>query len=79
MLISEGKVFIQGHVALTLYTEIGLKLSDSSSITADAVIWCTGFADFGAIGAESFRKGTYNRYQKDVLTPEDIVSRMDAC
>ncbi|KAI1357742.1 hypothetical protein F5Y08DRAFT_323485 [Xylaria arbuscula] len=79
MLISEGSVSVRGLVEPISYTETGLTLSDGSSITADAVIWCTGFADFRATAAESLGEYSNDRHQKDVLTPGDIVARMDAC
>lgn len=44
-LISEGKVAVRGLVEPVGYTESGLRLSDGSTIEADAIIWCTGFAD----------------------------------
>ncbi|KAI1348412.1 hypothetical protein F5Y01DRAFT_292573 [Xylaria sp. FL0043] len=79
-LISEGKVAVRGYVEPTSYTDTGLSLSDGSSITADAVIWCTGFADFQATAVDSFGgAASPDRNQKDVLTPEEIVARMDAC
>ncbi|KAI0513064.1 hypothetical protein F5B22DRAFT_637427 [Xylaria bambusicola] len=79
-LISHGKVSVKGSVEPTSYTETGLKFSDGSSITADAVIWCTGFTDFQTAAVDSLG-GANSEYngRKDVLTPEDIVARMDAC
>ncbi|KAI1271092.1 hypothetical protein F5Y07DRAFT_404755 [Xylaria sp. FL0933] len=79
-LISEGKVAVRGYVEPTSYTDTGLSLSDGSSITADAVIRCTGFADFRATAVDSFgRAASPDRNKKDVLTPEEIVARMDVC
>ncbi|KAI1301061.1 hypothetical protein F5Y03DRAFT_396771 [Xylaria venustula] len=79
-LISEGKVSVRGLVEPTLYTDTGLRLSDGTTITTDAVIWCTGFSDFratavDALGGEILK----DRHQNDVLTSEEIVARMDAC
>ncbi|KAI0805664.1 hypothetical protein GGR55DRAFT_680858 [Xylaria sp. FL0064] len=79
-LISEGKVAVRGYVEPTSYTNTGLSLSDGSSITADVVIWCTGYADFRATAVDPFGGAVSpDRKQKDVLTPEEIVARMDAC
>ncbi|KAK5630554.1 hypothetical protein RRF57_006269 [Xylaria bambusicola] len=79
-LISDGKVSVRGLVEPTSYTETGLKFSDGSSITTDAVIWCTGFRDFQTAAVDSLggANSDYNDH-KDVLTPEEIVARMDAC
>ncbi|KAL9114866.1 MAG: hypothetical protein Q9227_001109 [Pyrenula ochraceoflavens] len=78
-LIAEGKVAVRAHVEPVGYTDTGLRLSDGSVLDADAVIWCTGFADIDArmtamelLGAEeaSIREGD--------LGPADIVMRLDA-
>lgn len=71
---------MRGRVEPISYTETGLHFSDGSSITTDAIIWCTGFADFHAAAVESLggASSQYNN-RKDVLTPPEIVARMDAC
>lgn len=81
-LISEGKVAVRGLVGPVGYTENGLRLSDGSRLDADAVIWCTGFADkdgrvtaremLGESGDSGGSGGS------GVLGPQDIVARLDA-
>jgi cation diffusion facilitator CzcD-associated flavoprotein CzcO len=44
-LLAEGKVAFRAGVEPKAYTESGLRLSDDSNLDADAVIWCTGYAD----------------------------------
>ncbi|KAK3400184.1 hypothetical protein B0T20DRAFT_391713 [Sordaria brevicollis] len=44
-LIVEGKVGLKALVEPVGFTETGLKFSDGSVVEADAVVWCTGFAD----------------------------------
>ncbi|XXG94166.1 hypothetical protein Hte_000418 [Hypoxylon texense] len=44
-LIAEGKVGVKGGSAPVAYTEAGLRFSDGTALDADAVVWCTGFAD----------------------------------
>lgn len=49
-LISDGKVGVKANVEAVALTETGLRFSDGSSLDADAVVWCTGFADKDARG-----------------------------
>ncbi|CAD0083617.1 unnamed protein product [Aureobasidium vineae] len=44
-LLAEGKVGFRAGVEPQAYTKFGLHLSDDTTLDADAVIWCTGFAD----------------------------------
>ena len=44
-LLEEGKAGIRANVEPVAYTATGLRFSDGSHVDADAVIWCTGFAD----------------------------------
>lgn len=44
-LIEDGEVGVKAGVEPVAYTATGLKFSDGTTIDADAVIWCTGFAD----------------------------------
>ncbi|KAF2823555.1 FAD/NAD(P)-binding domain-containing protein [Ophiobolus disseminans] len=80
-LIASGKVAVRGLVEPIGYTETGLRLSDGSALEADAVIWCTGYADKDVrvtardmLGAEEPREG----YKKGDLGPADIAARLDA-
>jgi hypothetical protein len=84
-LISEGKIRIRGRVGATSYTSTGLQLSDGSTVDADAIIWCTGFADQDARttaadvlgGGEGLAtKGAPKDAQ--TLGPLDVAARLDA-
>ena len=44
-LIASKQVAVKSGVSPTSYTAHGLSLSDGSSLSADAIIWCTGYAD----------------------------------
>lgn len=44
-LIASGAVGIRSGVVPTAYTASGLRLSDGSEISADAIVFCTGYAD----------------------------------
>lgn len=80
-LIAEGKVAVRGHVEPIGYAETGLHLSDGSILGADAVIWCTGYADKDVratareiLGAEQ----TEITNKEGLLGPGDIAARLDA-
>ncbi|KAJ4409721.1 hypothetical protein N0V82_009410 [Gnomoniopsis sp. IMI 355080] len=86
-LIAEGKVAVRGRVTPIRYTKTGLRLSDGTDLDADAVIWCTGFADkdvrstaeaiLGVAQAETV--GSSHDSTKDTsLGPKDIAARLDA-
>lgn len=80
-LIEEKKVDVKALVEPVGYTEKGLRFSDGSSVDADAVIWCTGFADLNAVDTAAEILGDANAAvgdKKDILTPRDIASRIDA-
>ncbi|KAL2018126.1 hypothetical protein VTK56DRAFT_1256 [Thermocarpiscus australiensis] len=47
-LLSEGKAGVKAGVEPVGYTATGLRFSDGSTVDADAVVWCTGFADADA-------------------------------
>lgn len=86
--IVEGKVKVRGHVGPVAYTETGLRFSDGTTADADAIIWCTGFADRNAkavaaeiLGGGGVKKasGTTGESKRsgDLLWPEEIAARMD--
>lgn len=47
-LLSEGKAGVKAGVEPVGYTATGLLFSDGTTVDADAVVWCTGFADADA-------------------------------
>ncbi|BCS19584.1 uncharacterized protein APUU_20016A [Aspergillus puulaauensis] len=81
-LIEQKKVDVKALVEPIGYTETGLRLSDGSYVDADAVIWCTGFADLNAVDTAADILGgageNETNSEKHVLTPRDIASRIDA-
>lgn len=81
-LIEQKKVDVKALVEPIGYTETGLRLSDGSYVDADAVIWCTGFADLNAVDTAAEILGgageNETNSEKHVLTPRDIASRIDA-
>ncbi|KAL4744237.1 hypothetical protein BDW72DRAFT_209155 [Aspergillus terricola var. indicus] len=90
-LIEEGKVGIKAGAEPINYTKTGLQFSDSSCLDADAIIWCTGFADSNVVttateilGGNSdaavaeTETGGQTKKRAHVLTPRDIASCLDA-
>lgn len=89
-LVEEGKVSIKAGAEPVSYTETGLQFSDSTCLDADAIIWCTGFADSNVVTTATEILGgksdvTVANTKIDdqtgrahVLTPGDIASRLDA-
>ena len=56
-LLAQGKASFKAGVEPVAYTATGLRLSDSTTVAADAIVWCTGFADKDArdTAAEIFK------------------------
>ncbi|KAK1658747.1 hypothetical protein BDP55DRAFT_564527 [Colletotrichum godetiae] len=89
-LISEGKAGVKANVEPVAFTATGLKFSDGSTLDADAVVWCTGFADRDArkTAAEILGASATNEVNKTsgedqhghggVLGPREIAARLDA-
>jgi hypothetical protein len=82
-LIAERQVGLKAGVEPVAYTETGLRFSDGSTADADAVVWCTGFADKDArhtaaeiLGGGS--AGTRDGLSSNMLGPVDIAARLDA-
>ncbi|KAJ5632118.1 hypothetical protein N7490_008457 [Penicillium lividum] len=80
-LIVSGAVAVKGNVEPTELTTTGLKLSDGSALDADAIIWCTGFADkqreatAKVFGQRLFVEG--DNPKDSILGPEEIAARRD--
>ena len=80
-LIAEGKVGLKALVEAVGFTETGLRFSDGSVVKADAVVWCTGFADrdvravtaeiLGGEEAEAEVKGA------NMLGPKAVAARLE--
>lgn len=89
--IAEGgdRVRVKGGVEITEWTERGLKFADGSEEEAEAVIWCTGFADTngkqmakevlgGGSSSSSSAESRHGKEQEpEVLGPDEIASRLD--
>lgn len=89
-LLEQRKVGIKAGVEPVGYTVAGLRLSDGSTIDADAVVWCTGFADTDVCstaaeilgGGSSIMNGDAESSQvtgesKHILGPKEIAARLD--
>lgn len=83
-LLTEGKASIKSGVEPIAYTPSGLRLSDGSSIDADAIVWCTGYADKNIrdsavqiLGGRS-RDEDINGSDGDMIGPAAIAARLDA-
>ena len=83
-LIADGKVAVKSGVEPKGFTATGLVMSDGSTVDADAVVWCTGFADrdvrgtaAGILGGAD-GEGSTSTTGKDVLGPWDVATRLDA-
>ncbi|KAF7553047.1 hypothetical protein G7Z17_g3903 [Cylindrodendrum hubeiense] len=86
-LLSEGKADFKAGVEPVAYTATGLRFSDGTTADADAVVWCTGFADkdvrdsVASIlgdGAAANGDGVVGEADKNLLGPRDIAARVDA-
>ncbi|KAF5618351.1 K+ transport flavoprotein [Fusarium sp. NRRL 52700] len=79
-IIARGEASVKAGVEPIAFTEDGLQFSDGSSVGADAVIWCTGFADrdVRAVAAEILGGETHNASDENILGPHEISERLDA-
>jgi len=86
-LIEEGKVAIKANVEPVAYTKTGLLFSDGSSVDADAIIWCTGYADGNILdtAAEILGAGNPEDYKTDHdddrsrrIGPREIAAQFEA-
>jgi hypothetical protein len=81
-LIAQGKVGVKAGVEPVAFTETGLRFSDGSTADANAVIWCTGFADRDVrdVAAEILGGGhTVDAFSsgEQILEPHEIADRLD--
>jgi hypothetical protein len=80
-LITEGKVGVKAGVEPVGYTATGLRFSDGTTVDADAVVWCTGFADKNARSTAAEILGGDDSDGNDegnLLGPREIADRLDA-
>ncbi|ROW11857.1 hypothetical protein VPNG_04914 [Cytospora leucostoma] len=79
-MLEDGTCAVKGNVEPVRYTPTGLGLSDGSTLDADAIVWCTGFADKDpSVTAEILggKKVDDSDVSSDVLGPHDIASLRD--
>ncbi|CVL02134.1 probable flavoprotein involved in K+ transport [Fusarium mangiferae] len=79
-IIAQGKSSVKAGVEPIAFTESGLQFSDGSSAAADAVIWCTGFADrdVRSVAAEILGGEKHTASDEKILGPREIADRLDA-
>lgn len=85
-LLTEGKADFKAGVEPVAYTAMGLRFSDGTTADADAIVWCTGFADkdvrdsvASILGDETDTgKSVFGEAEKNLLGPRDIAARIDA-
>lgn len=86
-LLTEGKADFKAGVEPVAYTATGLRFSDGTTADADAIVWCTGFADkdvrdsvASILGGRGYvdGNGVNGEAEKNLLGPRDIASRIDA-
>ncbi|KAK9855342.1 hypothetical protein MYU51_002791 [Penicillium brevicompactum] len=80
-LLEEGKVDIKAHVEPIAYTTTGLRFSDGSCVDADAIIWCTGFADKNVRDTATEILGSspvQSTSDSHILNSQEIAARLDA-
>lgn len=86
-LLVEGKAGVKAGVEPVAYTATGLRFSDNSTLDANAVVWCTGYADkdVRATAAEILGGGNTaaktneeDDGDKNLLGSGEIAARLDA-
>ena len=71
---------VRGNVEPVEYTETGLRLSDGSTLDADAIIWCTGFANMNFRDTAPEMLGVaeaVDPHNGDVYGPAEIAACLD--
>ncbi|KAG6983605.1 hypothetical protein FOFC_15386 [Fusarium oxysporum] len=79
-IIARGKASVKAGVEPIAFNQSGLRFSDGSSAAADAVIWCTGFADrdVRSVAAEILGGEKHTASDERILGPREIADRLDA-
>jgi hypothetical protein len=83
-LIAEGKAGIKAGAEPVAYTTTGLRFSDGTTLDADAVVWCTGFADSNVsetavqiLGGNSQKENGSTEEAQSVLGAQEISERLE--
>lgn len=80
-LLVDGVCAVKGNVEPVAYTSAGLKFSDGSTVSTDAIVWCTGFLDKDpSVTAEILGGKKFDEAEdaKDSLGPDDIAVLRDS-
>ncbi|KAK3681771.1 hypothetical protein B0T22DRAFT_472802 [Podospora appendiculata] len=81
-LIADGSVRVKANVEPVGFTPTGLRFSDGSALDADAVVWCTGFADLDARRTVAETLGGQQPLEQAsggaLLGPREVAERMDS-
>ncbi|KAH7192803.1 uncharacterized protein B0J16DRAFT_368996 [Fusarium flagelliforme] len=78
-ILAQGKVGIKAGIEPIAYTETSLLFSDGSTADADAMIWCTGFADRDVRDTAIDILGEDQTVDNENLVgPREIAARLDA-
>ncbi|XHG04052.1 hypothetical protein AWENTII_007333 [Aspergillus wentii] len=78
-LLAESKAGVKAGVEPVAYTKTGLLFSDGSTLNADAIIWCTGFADkdVRTTALEILGNTSISNGNKHILGLREIANRVD--
>ncbi|EKJ72956.1 hypothetical protein FPSE_06852 [Fusarium pseudograminearum CS3096] len=78
-LLAQGRAGVKAGVEPVAFTGTGLIFSDGSTTDADAVIWCTGYADHDVRNmAVEILRGDEGVHDDSTLGPQEIAARVDA-
>ncbi|KAG8357847.1 hypothetical protein FVEN_g4332 [Fusarium venenatum] len=78
-LLAQGKAGIKSGVEPVAFTETGLRFSDGSTTDANAVIWCTGYADRDVRDtAVEILGGDEGVHDGNMLGPPEIAAHLHA-
>ncbi|KAF5565298.1 K+ transport flavoprotein [Fusarium napiforme] len=79
-IIAQGKASVKAGVEPVAFNETGLQFSDGNSAAADAVIWCTGFADrdVRSVAVEILGGRKHTVSDETLLGPREIANHLDA-
>lgn len=77
-LVARGEVGVKAGVEAVGFVEAGVRFGDGSVVGADAVVWCTGFADRDARETAAEVMGAGEEGVEGLLGPREIAARLDA-
>ncbi|KAG8676498.1 hypothetical protein FPOAC2_02628 [Fusarium poae] len=78
-LLAQGRAGIKSGVEPVAFIETGFQFSDGTTADADAVIWCTGYADRDVRDmAVEILGGDERVHDENMLGPQEIAGHLDA-